>query len=91
MELKELQKLAQLSNLHYTDEELEELTDTFESMKQLIDLMKNADINGNRAIDTLNMDELRDDVVKQSTDVDTLLMNAPESGKGCFIVPRIVE
>ncbi len=91
MELSELRKLAQLSNLYYTDEELKGLTDTFESMKQLIDLLKNSDVSGSRVIDTIDMNDLREDVPNKSTDVDTLLMNAPEAEKGCFVVPRIVE
>ena len=91
MDLNELHKLAELSKLAYTDEELVELSASFESLKSFVDTVKNADVDGERKIDTINMSELREDIAEDSMDTDTLLMNAPQSSKGCYVVPRIVE
>ena len=91
MDIKDLKKLAELSKLEYSDEELMGLSESFESMKSLIDIVKNANIDGERKLDTIDMADLREDVVQDSESAEVLLMNAPQSAKDSYIVPRIVE
>ncbi len=91
MEIKEIEHLAELSKLQFTEAELEEFVKDFNSLVELADEVKNADISGNRAINSINMAELRDDVPQQSAPVEELLQNAPRKAGDCFAVPRIME
>lgn len=91
MEIKEIEHLAELSKLKFTAEELEAFAKDFESLVELADIVKNADIEGVRQINIVDMDMLREDVPQPSTPAEILLQNAPDCQKNSFAVPRIME
>lgn len=91
MEIKEIEHLAELSKLEFTDYELQEFAKDFESLVELADAVKNSTIKGNRDLNIIDMADLREDEPKPSTSVDILLQNAPDKDKDSFIVPRIME
>ena len=91
MEIKEIEHLAELSKLKFTAEELESFAKDFESLVELADIVKNADIEGVRQINIVDMDLLREDVPQPSTPAEILLQNAPDCQKNSFAVPRIME
>ena len=91
MDLKEIEHLAELSKLEFNEQELVEFAKDFENLINLADTIKNANIEGNRKIETKNMYELREDESKESVAVDTILKNSPQVKSGYIVVPRIME
>ena len=91
MDIKEIEHLAELSKLKFTDEEIKEFAKDFESLVELADLVKNADITGETHLNIMDMSELREDVVEKSTDVELLLCNSPIVKNDSIVVPRIME
>lgn len=91
MEIKEIEHLAELSKLEFTEQEMIEFAKDFESIVKLANQIKDADISGERAITKMDMADLREDEPQPSTPVDILLQNAPEQNKDSFVVPRIME
>ena len=91
MEIKEIEHLAELSKLEFTEQEIVDFAKDFESIVKLANKIKDADISGERAITTMPMADLREDEPMPSTATDILLQNAPDKNKDSFIVPRIME
>ena len=91
MEIKEIEHLAELSKLKFTQEELEDFAKDFESLVELADIVKNADIQGVRQINIVDMNLLREDIPQPSMPAEVLLQNAPDCQKNSFAVPRIME
>lgn len=91
MDIKEIEHLAELSKLKFTTEELESFAKDFESLVELADIVKNADIDGTRQLNIVDMDLLREDKPKPSVATEILLQNAPDKQKDSFAVPRIME
>ena len=91
MEIKDVEHLAELSKLTFTEDELKDFMKDFESIVALADTIKNVDIDGEIKVHAINFQELREDEVKASSSAQELVMNAPEADMGCFVVPRIME
>ena len=91
MKIEEIKHLAQLSKLTFTDEELENFSKDFESLVALADVIKNANIEGERKLNIMNLTELREDKAQDSTDVSLLLKNSPIVKKDSIVIPRIME
>ena len=91
MELKQLEHLAELSKLEFSDSELKEFSKEFESLIELANKVKNSKISGERKLNIIDMQQLRDDEIIESTSVDVLLKNSPETNKDSIVVPRIME
>lgn len=91
MELKQLEHLAELSKLEFSDSELKEFSKEFESLIELANKVKNSKISGERKLNIIDMQQLRDDKIIESTSVDVLLKNSPETNKDSIVVPRIME
>ena len=91
MEIKDIKHLAELSKLEFTEQEIIEFSKDFDSIVKLADVIKDADIAGERAITSMPMADLREDEPQPSMPVDTLLQNAPQQNKDSFVVPRIME
>ena len=91
MEIKEIEHLAELSKLKFTDDELKDFAKDFESLVELADVVKNADITGESHLNIMDMSELREDTIEKSTDVELLLCNSPIVKNDSIVVPRIME
>ncbi len=91
MNIKDIEHLAELSKLEYTDEEMTEFLPQFESLVKLADVIKDADISGSINYNVMDYSELREDVAKDSTPVDELLQNSPIVRRDSIVVPRIME
>lgn len=91
MEIKDIEHLAELSKLKFTEDELKDFSKEFESIVALADVIKNKDIDGEISVNAIDFNNLREDEPKDSTPVETLILNAPESKKDSFVVPRIME
>ncbi len=91
MEIKEVEHLAELSKLEFSPKELEDFKKDFESLINLADVIKNADIVGERKLNIVDMNDLRDDIPKENTPTDIIIKNAPQRRKNSFVVPKIME
>ena len=90
MEIK-LKNLAELSKLDFTSTEAEEMTKELECLAEMVEDVKNADVDGTFNIPTICWEDLREDVVVESVGPETMLRNAPDAKKSSFAVPRIME
>ena len=91
MDIKDVEHLAELSKLKFSDSELKDFLDSFDSIVELADTIKNADVSGEKQIRIIDMEDLREDKVEPSTPVEVLLKNSPMSSNDSFVVPRIME
>ena len=91
MEIKEIEHLAELSKLKFSEDELKEFSKDFESLVELADVVKNSTVIGSAQIISLDMESLREDKAKVSTPVETLLQNSPIVKNDSIVVPRIME
>lgn len=91
MDLKEIEHLAELSKLKFSEQELKEFATEFENLVELANTIKNADVAGERRLNIMDMNDLREDEIKPSTAVDVLLMNSPIVKNDSIVVPRIME
>lgn len=61
MEIKEIEKLAELSQLKFTKEEMIQFSKDFENMIELANVTKYSDINEQTKISTIKLEDLRED------------------------------
>lgn len=88
----EVKRLAGLSSLEFTEEELISFTEEFSTILSLVEQVKNSDI-GNTEIKHAchDLSELREDKVKPSFTQEEVLLNSPKTKKGSFCVPKMLE
>ena len=91
MDLKTIEHLAELSELKFSEIELNELQKDFESLIGLADEVKNSNIEGVTHVNSIDMNLLREDKSKTCVPVEVLLQNAPVEKQNSFVVPRIME
>lgn len=88
---KDIMHIADLSRLYVSDAEADNLH--MEDIIAFADKLKELDTSGinptNHVLNVSNV--LREDEVRESTDRDVILKNAPQKGRGCFVVPKVVE
>jgi aspartyl-tRNA(Asn)/glutamyl-tRNA(Gln) amidotransferase subunit C len=91
--LDEIKKISKLSRIEFDDQELKEIQSEFSAILNTIDRLNELDTEGveptYRA--PLDVEELREDIVKPSLDREKILQNAPEHEDGAFKAPTIVE
>lgn len=89
----EVEKIAKLSRLSFTEEEKERMRHHLEAIlmtAQRLDELDTKDVEPTAHIQGIE-NVLRADVIEPSMDNEKLTANAPEREQGCFIVPRVVE
>lgn len=91
MDIKQIEHLAELSKLEITEEEKQILAKEFDGLVEFADVIRNSNVEPKSKLKYLNMSQLREDKVKESSKTEILLKNAPVESKGCFVVPKIVE
>ena len=89
----DIEIISHLARLNLTEGEREEALGSITSILQLIDQMQ--------AVDTSNVEplkhafeasqRLREDVVTEQDQRDTLLALAPSAENGLFLVPKVIE
>lgn len=90
--IEEVKRLASLSALEFSEEELASFTEEFSTILALVEKVKNSDI-GSTKIKPVSHDlsELREDNVKPSFTQEEVLLNSPKTKKGSFCVPKMLE
>ena len=92
----EVLKIAELSRLHFTEEELDAFTDRFQHMLDYIEKLKQVDVEGIEPTSHVSLTKefekyiFREDEVKPSLPVEESLANAPDPGSGHFRVPKVI-
>ena len=89
----EVLQTAELARLEFNDEELEKFTDQLGDILTYIDEL--SELNTDDVEPTSHVLEistpLRDDIVKQTIEVEDALKNAPEREDDFFVVPKVIE
>ncbi|MFZ2353333.1 Asp-tRNA(Asn)/Glu-tRNA(Gln) amidotransferase subunit GatC [Paucilactobacillus nenjiangensis] len=89
----QVQHVASLAKLKFTDEELSEFTPQLESIIDLFETLEKVDTTGvepmTSATDRVNV--MREDVAVNSHQRDALLKNAPDAEDGYIKVPAIID
>lgn len=86
----DVQHIAKLAMLKFTDEEAAEFEKEFESIVGMVENLPEIDSKG-ALLDPSNQMELREDVVVPSMPRNELLGNVPHLVAGCVVVPKTVE
>ncbi len=90
--LDEVKRLANLSALEFTDEELSSFVPEFEQILELVDEVKNCDIGSAQLEYTSHkLDDCREDVAKESLSQEEILLNSSKTKKGSFCVPKMLD
>ncbi|OQY20423.1 MAG: aspartyl/glutamyl-tRNA(Asn/Gln) amidotransferase subunit C [Desulfobacteraceae bacterium 4572_35.1] len=89
----EVEKVARLSRLTFSDQELEALTQDMDAILNHVEQLNELDTDDivpmAHAVPFENA--FRDDVVTASIGSELALQNAPNSADGCFGVPKVIE
>ena len=90
--IEELKHIANLSNLYFSDEELQKYASDMSSVVEFANELSKIDTTGveitNSILGEYNI--FRKDEIKESFDRDLLLDNAPEHGDGMFKIPKVI-
>lgn len=91
----EVLHVAKLARLAFNEEELQTLTTELNSVIGYIDQLKEVNVDGIEPLENLNesMEEnaMRGDIEQPSLPVAEALKNAPKSGDGYFLVPKVLQ
>ena len=89
---KDIQHLADLSALEFTEKEIERFAKEFEQINDFVCQIQKADISAELVYDKIiPLEDLREDIAKPSLPNDVVLLNAPKKAKGAFAVPLMME
>ena len=90
--IEEVKRLAGLSALEFSEEELENFISEFENIIALVDEVKNCDVGSQELkYTTHKLSECRPDVAKESLPQEEILLNSPKTKKGSFCVPKMLD
>jgi aspartyl-tRNA(Asn)/glutamyl-tRNA(Gln) amidotransferase subunit C len=89
----DVKKIARLSRLHVEDDRLQPLADDLNGILGWIEQLGGVDVEGVEPMTSaVDMDApMRTDVVTDGGKRDAVLLNAPKTDDGFFVVPRSVE
>lgn len=95
----ELQKIAKLARLSFSDNEIEQYKSQIDNIMEMILEMESVDISGVEPLTSVcePTPNMRDDIVTETNQSEELFQNAPGSSAQfakdikCFIVPKVVE
>ncbi|MGN1227253.1 MAG: Asp-tRNA(Asn)/Glu-tRNA(Gln) amidotransferase subunit GatC [Christensenellales bacterium] len=91
LEIEDIKHLANLSALEFDEDRLEKFKDEFNSILGFVDQISNAEVDGEIEYSPIDVEQLRDDEVRESYPQEKILMNAPKQKMGCFAVPLMME
>lgn len=90
---KDVDTVATLARLSFTDTEKEEMTGTLNSILGYFDKLSELDTGSVEPLTHILPVEnvLREDAVTPSLDQETALANAPLTENGHFVIPKVIE
>lgn len=92
MDLEMVSYLSKLGKLAFTEEELKKTAEEMTSIIEIMDTIKEIDVEYNALADNKNvyLNDLREDASEPSMSTEKILQNAVNS-ENCFVVPKVVE
>lgn len=88
----EVLNVAKLARLEFSPKEIEKYQKELNDILNYIDMLDEVDVSETIGLSQVNDDvnNLREDTVKESLSVEEALSNAPESTDGSLIVPKVM-
>ncbi len=92
MDMEMVKYLSKLGKLNFNNEELEKVAGDMTSIIEIMDTIKEIDINYDPLKDNhdVYLNDLRKDISAESFPTENILKNAVNS-ESCFVVPKVVE
>jgi len=86
-------QVAQLARLKIQDTALEDVTERFGRILDLVNELHNVDTHNVEPMSNPHdmVQRLRDDIVTETDQRETLLAVAPQSEAGYFLVPKVID
>ena len=92
IEIKDIQHLATLSALKFSEQEMQDLVPEFNNTLSMINQMNEVESVSDLVVtNAVDISDLREDKVEESISQELALINAPKQRKGCYNVPRVVD
>lgn len=90
---KQVQHVAELSKLAFSDAELAQFTDQLADIMKMTDELNAVDTTGVPVTTHVNglQNVMRDDIAQTDPSRDVLMQNAPDSANGLLKVPAIMD
>lgn len=90
--LKDVENLATLSALEFTDGEKQEFVKDFSNILDMVNQIQKVQTSDASVFNRSHkLAELREDKPEESLPQEEILLNAPKARRGCFNVPLVVE
>lgn len=89
--IKEIERLAELSALDFTDKEKKSMIKEVSGIIKMLNECDSIEANDYEYDNTIMLEDLREDEAKDSMSNADALLNAPKQRKGQFNVPLVVE
>jgi len=88
----EVLNVAKLARLKFSESEIEQYQIQLNDILNYIDILNEVDTENIEPLAQINhnINNLREDIVKESLPVGKAILNAPESEDGSIIVPKVV-
>lgn len=89
----EVKKVASLSRLRMTDEQLDKIAPEINKILGFIEQLGEVDTDNVEPLANVSRSTLplREDIVNDGECLDKVLANAPEAAEGFYAVPKVVE
>ena len=92
IEIKDIEHLATLSALKFSEQEMQDLVPEFNNTLSMINQMNEVESVSDLVVtNAVDISDLRDDEIQESIPQELALINAPKQRKGCYNVPRVVD
>ncbi|MBR7091100.1 MAG: Asp-tRNA(Asn)/Glu-tRNA(Gln) amidotransferase subunit GatC [Clostridia bacterium] len=94
IDIKEVDRLAKLSRLYFTDEEKQTFIKEFDAILDQVQTLDSVNVDNvdlRTSGNVLPSTQLSQDVVGASLSQDNVILNAPQKSQGAFLVPITVE
>ncbi|MDD3232339.1 MAG: Asp-tRNA(Asn)/Glu-tRNA(Gln) amidotransferase subunit GatC [Clostridia bacterium] len=90
--LNDVDYLANLSALEFTEDEKKQFLTDFNNILEMVNKLQNQKTDNVEVYNkSHSLNDLREDEIEQSFSQKEVLENAPKQRRGCFNVPLIVE
>lgn len=89
--LKEIDRLAELSGLSFSQQEKEKLLGEVNGIVNMLNKCDQVETIDAKIDDAIAISELRDDVVQESLDLKDTFLNTQNQKKNYFVVPKVVD
>jgi aspartyl-tRNA(Asn)/glutamyl-tRNA(Gln) amidotransferase subunit C len=90
-----IEHIAKLARLDFSDGEYDKLTTDMNNVLGYIDQLKELDVSGVEPLENINesveKNVFRADVSAPCLSLEEVLKNAPKSGDGYFLVPKVIK